>query len=604
MAKDSVGICKDFVTTLVYDLHYIKWRCVYVVYKGVNVMKETCRQIAGTAFSMASVCLVLALATSSAQAADLIWNNGSGDFLWNQTSTNWSGTATWSNSVPDNAAIGDAGNVAPFTITLAEAITAGSVALNISNLGTDPDFTLAGGGNALTFSGSLTKAGAGFAEITAQLRGAGSVNPSTGTLKLNNLANDFSGGINLAGGTLEIENLGSLGGGGEIEIDAGTFALRNTMGITNTITLNGGVITITQPNRTVSLQGPLYVNGGSITSGLDNRYINVAGTVIGTAELEVGRGEVRIMSAADLSGYSGTIVMVRTGPSATDLLISDGRDLANNLRVPDNTDGARRLRLVSGSTSGEYSGDIYLQENTDGDFDVWGGVGQTITLSGVISEDANGPGVDIIGAGAVILTGTNTYKARTDVQAGTLLINGDNSAATGAVNVRTNATLGGTGLIGGNVIIYNGGIHAPGSDGCGVQSCLASVSYNAGAAVRWQLGTSSDANRGTEFDGIDVGGALSFDTAVALELEFSQAGSTVDWTDSFWRNDHQWLIWDVTGATTGFGALSVTVADWADANASLFDTVRPKSSFTLVESGGDIYLKYSAPPKGTLVQFL
>ena len=59
--------------------------------------------------------------------------------------------------------------------------------------------------------------------------------------------------------------------------------------------------------------------------------------------------------------------------------------------------------------------------------------------------------------GALTLTGANTYSGATTVTAGTLLINGTQTAATGAVSVASGATLGGIGTTGGAVTVADGG---------------------------------------------------------------------------------------------------------------------------------------------------
>ena len=56
-------------------------------------------------------------------------------------------------------------------------------------------------------------------------------------------------------------------------------------------------------------------------------------------------------------------------------------------------------------------------------------------------------------AGKWILTNANTYTGTTTVSGGTLLINGNGTAATGAMSVGSGATLGGTGILGGNATV-------------------------------------------------------------------------------------------------------------------------------------------------------
>ena len=56
------------------------------------------------------------------------------------------------------------------------------------------------------------------------------------------------------------------------------------------------------------------------------------------------------------------------------------------------------------------------------------------------------------GAGTTVLSGNNSYTGATTVSAGGLYVNGDQTAATGATTVN-NATLGGKGVIGGDVTL-------------------------------------------------------------------------------------------------------------------------------------------------------
>src|SRR3546814_14927847 len=67
--------------------------------------------------------------------------------------------------------------------------------------------------------------------------------------------------------------------------------------------------------------------------------------------------------------------------------------------------------------------------------------------------------------GTLILAGNNSYSGGTAVNTGTLLVHGDQSAATGVTSVGA-APLGGTGTRGGAVILL-GGTLAPGRNGGG-----------------------------------------------------------------------------------------------------------------------------------------
>ena len=78
-----------------------------------------------------------------------------------------------------------------------------------------------------------------------------------------------------------------------------------------------------------------------------------------------------------------------------------------------------------------------------------------LTLSSTI--DGTGS-LSKTGSGTLTLSGANTYSGATTVQAGTLLVDGNQAGATGLTTVQSGATLGGSGTLGGNVTIANGGV--------------------------------------------------------------------------------------------------------------------------------------------------
>ena len=91
------------------------------------------------------------------------------------------------------------------------------------------------------------------------------------------------------------------------------------------------------------------------------------------------------------------------------------------------------------------------------------GTGNT-RVNGVLSS--TGGTLHKVGDGTLTLRGANTYTGATAVAGGTLLVNGNQSSATGAVTAtNTDTTLGGLGTIGGAVTVYPGASLAPGNGG-------------------------------------------------------------------------------------------------------------------------------------------
>lgn len=88
------------------------------------------------------------------------------------------------------------------------------------------------------------------------------------------------------------------------------------------------------------------------------------------------------------------------------------------------------------------------------------GSGNTVFMEG-IRAGRNGRNlamtINTSGTGAVKFEGNNNYSGPTTVAAGKLFVNGDGSEASGPVSVSAEATLGGSGRIGGDVTIAKNG---------------------------------------------------------------------------------------------------------------------------------------------------
>src|SRR5690606_34498700 len=114
--------------------------------------------------------------------------------------------------------------------------------------------------------------------------------------------------------------------------------------------------------------------------------------------------------------------------------------------------------------------------------------------------------VNQVGAGTTILTGNNSYTGATTVSAGTLWINGNQSAATGPTSVASGARLGGTGVIGGDVTVATGGILAPGNSP-GVLTIDGDLILDSGSILDFEFGEANVVG-GPLNDLIEVGGDL------------------------------------------------------------------------------------------------
>ena len=137
--------------------------------------------------------------------------------------------------------------------------------------------------------------------------------------------------------------------------------------------------------------------------------------------------------------------------------------------------------------------------------------GPDLLVSAAIS--GAGAGITKTGAGTLTLSNTNTYTAATTVNAGTLLVNGSQSAS--AVSVNSGAILGGTGGTVG-AISASGGTISPGaaSAGLGILNS-GSVTFSSTAAYNVVLdGTTA----GSGYDELDATGTVTIGPSTALNV--------------------------------------------------------------------------------------
>ena len=306
----------------------------------------------------------------------------------------------------------------------------------------------------------------------------------------------------------------------------------------------------TDGNTLLALRGtsdPSLVN--RITGGLTdnqttlgttrNRGMNIAKRDANTWSLEGNK---------DFRGY----VAVEGGVLQFDSVANAGSASALGLGSKLHTTPAWHLSLSGNGTLryigiGNSSTDRTLSLNGDGVLDAGAvtGVG-TLTLGGAISSRAASgtntltlaganPGMNAItsilgdgtagavvaldktGAGRWMLAGANTYSGATLVSGGALLVNGDQSAATGLTTVQAGATFGGTGTVW-QAAVQDGGSLAPGVDGTGTLS-VSNLSVEAGARLVWDVSPHGS-------DQVAVG-ALALPSSGKLYLDATLSGDAV-----------------------------------------------------------------------------
>ncbi|PXA05501.1 hypothetical protein DDZ13_01120 [Coraliomargarita sinensis] len=227
---------------------------------------------------------------------------------------------------------------------------------------------------------------------------------------------------------------------------------------------------------------PLVVSGGSLRLLPDFPYasvseFNAAHPLTFTTDENAGFDPRNFAFTVDSDLALGTGAFLAIGSGSSALIIDAAqthtggtRIMGGNLTVSDNSQlGNITGELLFGSGTTEYGeGTLVITGNTFTDFGarpfaVTPDKGarfniveadHTFTLDKVLPADMGQP-FRKYGAGTMVLDATNLHTTNTDIYEGTLLVNGDQTAATGLTDVRSGSLLGGTGIIGGNVTVEN-----------------------------------------------------------------------------------------------------------------------------------------------------
>jgi len=343
------------------------------------------------------------------------------------------------------------------------------------------------------------------------------------------------------------------------------------------LSFDGGVLQ-SSGNQTSFLSG---FSDGSVTIGAGGAFVDSNGYDIGISSAMSGTGALNKMGSGTLtlSGVNsftgttalsgGTLALLGNGSIAT----SAGVSLAAASAVLD-ISAANGPRTI-GDLNGVAGSTVVLGAN-----DLVQGTANGSSFAGSIRGTGS---MTKSGSGTLVLSGVNTYTGGTDVQAGTLRVNG---SVVGDLSVRSGAALGGVGTVGGLVTVANGGTLAPGNSPGTLT--VGSLALSAGSTLAFELGTLSDrievvndltlaGHLSIEDSGgfgigtyrlFSYGGAFSQSplTFAALPVGYSAANFSLDTTTAGQVN----LI--VSAAATdqywvgGSGTWNATNANWTDSS--------------------------------------
>ena len=461
-------------------------------------------------------------------------------FLWNNTGTNWTSPASWTNGVQpsstssstttDEIQFGNFGannntviltstraaqnitfvtnanayNINSFNgtqiLSSSRGITNNSTAIQTFNISLENAnnsntwFQTAGGALVFNNTASLTTA-ASSTSRTLTLAGDGSF---TFNKELR------QGGLSTAGkviytgnGSVTFNGTNTLGGGFDIA-GGGTVNVNGGTGVGQAlITLGGASGTTNMPI--------LRINTTNGLSNLNSLRGSTSLSTIGTLDL-IGN-DTNAVTTFVMNQYQGNnMSFTNRGEGKTLLQFTNA---ANILTSSAASGGGRRLFNNSTNLLVQFDGTLDVG-GTVSDISVIGGQGEFIFNGSLLNTGIGVRGLRKDGTGKVTMQAANTYNGDTVIAGGTLIVN--SSLQSPMTTVNNGALLGGSGSLQG--VLLNGGTISAGNS-AGLLS-MNSLNASNGNFV-FELGAPS--SRGITYDAIDVTTSLTLGTDTDFTFE-------------------------------------------------------------------------------------
>ena len=456
----------------------------------------------------------------------------------------------------------------------------GDIAYAVVKDGTGTGFAMTDGASIVRYTGGTAYA-SNSSSTTLNYTLSGNLTMATGSKNIYTLAVDTTGGgtLDLNGITLTANRSGTLAGGllftgtgnyaitngiyagasayysfihqystGIVTLSAqaginansaqflkdgpGTFVLGNRA-FTGALRIFEGAVRADNVN--VLTSGPIQVNSGGVLE------LGAAGSFAGA--LGTAAGNIQFSGDGGFSAYGGNRTVQLNGGTATIIWGSSNFVPDNNALVLSSPYSDSTIDFQNGLDLG-YAQRVVDVRNGSGDVDA--------RLSGVMTGRYGG-GLIKRGAGALELTGANTYQGETWVEAGTLLVNNTSGSGTGSglVSVRGGAALAGTGTIAGSLLVASNATLGVGS---GVTGSLGTLTVNGNVTLAPNAIYKCEYQNGA-LDTLAVGGTLTLPAALTVNLSGlggSMPNPVTLFTATTLAGATNLTGWTVTGLPSGY----------------------------------------------------
>jgi autotransporter-associated beta strand protein len=418
---------------------------------------------------------------------------GAGDMLLNAPNTHTGGTSV----LAGRLLIADPAGLGTGTLTVAGGATVASDGATPRTISVPMTVTGAAiFGNATTETGALT--------FTQTVNMNGAPRNLTFLVPTTFAAGWLNDGLSQKLGASTFTLDGTSTRNGVVEVRDGTFVLAAT----GTVTATDGIrvmSTVSSGTARMEIRGTYTINtttgnirighesanGTGVTATQDN-ILDIYGTMQFTGFTTGGATQLGSDSV------HATVNIFPGGLLVTKQIANSANDFGTAITTI-NIDGGTiralesRTTYMSGLTGGAFIRAGGATIDTNG-FDIT--IGQNMQHDAALGATVDG-GLKKSGAGILTLTGTtNNYTGATTVQAGTLQVNTTNGTGTGAVLVKSGATLGGTGSIAGPITLEAGAKLAPGASAgtltVGTLTLDAAVNGVGAGALVFEIGSTSD----------------------------------------------------------------------------------------------------------------